>query len=757
MRPGPHSDPSTALSLIRSGKVTAPSTQNRHISSELDGIVVKALQPKKKHRFNSAEEMRSALARVLANLNPSFDAGGVAGFMRELYGQQVQEAKQERERLINQDYSHLKRPTGPQKVLSLADNLEASADLTGRIIDGRYKIIRLLGEGGMGAVYEVEHMEIGRRMALKVLHAPYSNIPETMARFRQEARAASRIGHPNIVEVTDSGATEYGRLYFVMELLSGVDLAQVMAESHIVPARRALRITLQICRGLHAAHEAGVVHRDLKPENIFLIEREGRGDFVKILDFGIAKNIELAKPGDPRLTHPGMAMGTPEYMAPEQATGDHIDRRIDVYATGAMLYEMLTGHLPHEGETLMKVLSKKASEPPVPPQQYRPFMPNDLQEIILHSLASDPEKRYATMEQLADALLPYTLAGATDWSERIRTQSADAFAATAPAPAMGDDLMIAADTIVESQAPPTDKTAPAKGGADAHLVQPGEVRLGDSIVHLERRRVPVTDREDRGTDPTQLALPREPKNLILLLVAAASVMLLMIGLSMWIWWPAPQALAPTEPDAMVVDLLVVQAPDVAPKPDMEPPRPKLTPKEVDRLVEWARSAIKGRRYLRPKGDNARELIERVAQDYPDHEQVQSLRNFMLKKLKWDTLRARRRKHYSSAEKWLKIWMELVPENLEPKTLLAKVFVNQGKRALKRRRYKAAVKHANAALEVMPESPSNAFELLGDIDSRRKEYAEALKHYEAALKVPDVGKRQVRRLSRKIKRTRKRVK
>ena len=178
----------------------------------------------------------------------------------------------------------------------------------------------------MGLVYEAEHVEIGRRVAVKVLHPMYTRQAEVVSRFRSEARAASRIGHPNIVDVIDSGTTVDGAVYFVMEYLEGRELSQLVEEEGPLPAQRSIAIAREICQALTAAHKAGIIHRDLKPENVFLIERDGKRDFVKVLDFGIAKTMEAVTDRVGRLTNPGMAMGTPEYMAPEQAAGAR-DRR----------------------------------------------------------------------------------------------------------------------------------------------------------------------------------------------------------------------------------------------------------------------------------------------------------------------------------------------------------------------------------------------------------------------------------------------
>jgi serine/threonine protein kinase len=277
---------------------------------------------------------------------------------------------------------------------------EAEPDLIGSEVDGRYRVLELIGEGGMGKVYLAEHVEIGKRVALKVLHPSYSRMPDLVERFRREARAASKIGHPNIVDVTDSGTTADGSVYFVMEYLEGVELGSVIEREGALDVARALKITGQICRALAAAHREGIIHRDLKPENIFLITRDGTADVVKVLDFGIAKTTEAEAARERRLTSPGMAMGTPEYMSPEQAAGRAADARCDVYALGAIMYEMVTGVPPYCGDNFMEILTKKATQDPTPPGMVRSELPSQVSDLVTAAMARTPDDRPQTMEAL---------------------------------------------------------------------------------------------------------------------------------------------------------------------------------------------------------------------------------------------------------------------------------------------------------------------------------------------------------------------
>jgi eukaryotic-like serine/threonine-protein kinase len=275
----------------------------------------------------------------------------------------------------------------------------------GSTIADRYKVLSKLGEGGMGVVYLAEHVFIEKRVALKVLSEDFARKADLVARFMQEAKAASKIGHENIVDITDFGETASGSVFFAMEFLDGMDLAGHIKSGGAMPFERAKTIMNQICRALGAAHSKGIIHRDMKPENVYLITREGKPDFVKVLDFGIAKMSALDEGGS-RLTRTGMIFGTPEYMSPEQARGDKPDHRVDIYAAGCILYEMLTGDVPFHAETFMGVLTKHMFENPEPPSVRNPnaHVPHEVEQVCLKALAKDRDQRYQTMKEFAVAL-----------------------------------------------------------------------------------------------------------------------------------------------------------------------------------------------------------------------------------------------------------------------------------------------------------------------------------------------------------------
>jgi predicted Ser/Thr protein kinase len=285
--------------------------------------------------------------------------------------------------------------------------------LVGETLDGRYFVEKKIGEGGMGVVFAARHSVIERPLAIKVLKREVMRDTATIKRFIQEAKAASRIGHPNIVDVTDFGTTPDGMTYSVMEYITGQTLGHALRHGSF-PASRAIKIAVQIARALGAAHDKGIVHRDLKPENIFLVERDNRTDFVKIVDFGIAKVVpsQGANPNEPRLTRAGSVFGTPEYMAPEQAAGkSDTDGRVDIYALGVLLYEMLTGRVPHRGDSTVRTLAMVMLDPVEPPSRLRNDgeITPELEAVVLHALAKKREARYQTMSELVtdlEAVMP---------------------------------------------------------------------------------------------------------------------------------------------------------------------------------------------------------------------------------------------------------------------------------------------------------------------------------------------------------------
>jgi serine/threonine-protein kinase len=299
-------------------------------------------------------------------------------------------------------------PAGVPKTSYIPDTTDP---LLGNMMAGRYLIEKKLGEGGMGAVYLATHAVLEKQVALKVLHGEFARKPDLVTRFMQEAKAASRIRHENVIDISDFGSTPEGLVFFAMELLKGHDLHEEIARAriaaHLLPWSRTKKIFLQICSALSAAHAKGIVHRDLKPENVFLVEFLGDGDFVKLLDFGIAKLTEESGEGGRKLTKTGMLFGTPEYMSPEQARGDTVDARVDVYAMGCILFQLCTNRVPFEAENFMGVLSLHLTEPPptIAPEVFDQIgAPRALGDVIARALEKDRNARWQTIDELANAV-----------------------------------------------------------------------------------------------------------------------------------------------------------------------------------------------------------------------------------------------------------------------------------------------------------------------------------------------------------------
>ena len=325
-------------------------------------------------------------------------------------------------------------PSAASRRVTREDAAAAPELAPGTRIGGRYEVLRRLGAGGMGVVYEAEHLALRRRVAVKVLHGEAGLEPSVVERFLREARAVSAVRHRNVVEVTDFGADD-GHPWLVMELLDGESLAARIARAPRCDVADALRILDPILRALHHAHVCGFVHRDVKPDNVFLAREHGVGDDVpKLLDFGIAKNVESGE----KFTATGAMIGTPAYMAPEQITHAFpVTPATDQFAVGVMLYEMLSASLPHVSDSLHAMLFARAQVAAPPLSQLRPDLPTALVDAVMRALATNPSDRFPDLEAMRRALL----------------------AATPGAPVASD-----ADTVMEP-APSSDASVAPSGGS----------------------------------------------------------------------------------------------------------------------------------------------------------------------------------------------------------------------------------------------------------------------------------------------------
>lgn len=284
----------------------------------------------------------------------------------------------------------------------------------GRLVDRRYRVLDRLGSGGMGVVYRVEHLQLGKFAAMKVLHRDGAKNKEVVRRFHLEAQSVSQLNHPNIVQTFDFGQWD-GSLYLIMEYVKGEDLGAVLSREGPMPFRRAAKLFVQVCSALTEAHDAGIIHRDLKPENLMTIQRRDGSEHAKVLDFGLAK---LRERGDsPAITGGGAVVGTPYYMAPEQVRAEPLDPRADVYSLGATLYRVVTGLPPFQAPSPVAVLSKHLTEMAVPPGQLVPELglPVEIDRIVMRAMAKLPAERYASAAEVqADLEAMVAAAGRPD-------------------------------------------------------------------------------------------------------------------------------------------------------------------------------------------------------------------------------------------------------------------------------------------------------------------------------------------------------
>jgi eukaryotic-like serine/threonine-protein kinase len=374
--------------------------------------------------------------------------------------------------------------------------------LLGRTIGGRYRVRGVLGEGGMGTVFEAEHIALGRSVAVKVLratHATPAGSREAIRRFHQEARAAGAIGHPNICGVIDLGTLDDGSPYIVMERLIGETLADRIASEGGLPFEDVIDILTQVLSGLVAAHEQQIVHRDIKPENVFLTRRVGCRPLVKLLDFGVSKMTGLpvagARQEDLILTRTGMVMGTPYYMAPEQARGERdLDARVDLYACGVILYEALTGRRPFTAANYNALLVQILSTAPRLASELRPALPPSFDAVIGKAMAQRREDRYAVAADFQRDLLALACGRTPSGGDAVRL----------PAVEPPSSATLAVVSITFGGESPGGLLAP----------DPTEVVSELAVAMTGAPGVPDSERLPEGTDgdgdPTQLMAPAKP-------------------------------------------------------------------------------------------------------------------------------------------------------------------------------------------------------------------------------------------------------
>jgi serine/threonine protein kinase len=423
--------------------------------------------------------------------------------------------------------------------------------LIGRSINDRFKITGLIARGGMGKVYRAEQAPLGRLCAVKILNPNYAGEqdPEFHKRFFLEASIASKLTHPNTVTIFDYGRTDDDIYYMAMELLEGVTLHRAIRESGRLLEDRVAHIARQICRALREAHALGVIHRDLKPANIFLVNHGDESDFVKVLDFGLVKNVLDPKPED-QLTQTGLFMGSPKYMAPEQVRGDKVDHRTDVYSLGIMMYEMLTGKVPFDRPNSLNILMAQVNDdaPPMRVMNANTDVGPVMEELVAHCLAKDPDARCGSMDEVLATLkriggrFGVTGTGEFRPSEYPAGMANNSGPHSSPHANASGSMPIPASGLRPSQTPSVGGALPGRSAGDRSgpLSKPRSVPPSNpqppSAISSQQVALPLVTRHEPSATPPPTVLLSDPRRgtkivaAIVVLVAAALGVLIVLSL-----------------------------------------------------------------------------------------------------------------------------------------------------------------------------------------------------------------------------------
>jgi eukaryotic-like serine/threonine-protein kinase len=469
--------------------------------------------------------------------------------------------------------------TQPDASLPLGE--AAGPAMIGREIAGRYRMLAKLGEGGMGTVYRAEQISLKRAVAVKLLRPEVVGNQVLLRRFNAEAEAVAKLSHPNTVSIYDFGQDTDGTLFIAMEYIEGRSLRSVIQREAPLPPRRALAIALQVAASLADAHARAIVHRDLKPDNVMLQDRGRERDIARVLDFGIAKLRDDTRATQQQMTGQGDLLGTPQYMAPEQIRGEAIDGRTDIYALGCLLYEMVTGRLPHEAQTVLALLSKHLLEHPVPPSQRRPELglPIGLDLLILGAMAKDPAARPPTMEAFGEHIAALLAVQPPDPHSAQRSAVGSAAVPAIPTP-LAPSLASGAPAVPPAHTPAAYSVMPRSPVAQAPVPPLPPVMAN-----------PPSAAVSAGA-PLQLAIPR-PRGRKPAIIALAVIVALGAAItSIAVVRRAPGSSRPDDPTPSA-DRDDDDEPDEAPPPEDDPWGAPASPSSSPSQAPAAPAAIEG--------------------------------------------------------------------------------------------------------------------------------------------------------------------
>ncbi|MBK7826593.1 serine/threonine-protein kinase [Nannocystis sp.] len=695
------------LAAARDPFVRAPSELVPEIPDGLDSIVLRALGTEREQRYQTADRFRASLSEILARNYPSCDTDRIGGFMRDIFARDHKFETHDYASYVREDFSRVREQGRGQDAVSLSDSMDIPrrgrraasesrmADIEemgllsghtakptastreeaeqrwGTVVAGRYRVEDLQVFDGMGALYRARDTERGVPCALRVLPEIYAREPEVMARFMADAQAAQELKHPNIAQVFDIGKLDDGAVYAVTELLDGQSLATIIQEEGRISPGRAVHVASQVCRALGTAHESGIIHRDFKPSNIVLVAQEGDLDFVKVVDFGICSHVD----SEPSTTtsQQELIIGSPDYMAPEQAAGAEANPACDIYALGAVLFETLSGRLPYKGRNAIDVLIQKGARDAPRVTDVAPDVPEGLADVIAACLSRRPEERPSSMRVLEVELLraldskaprpvksavAAALAGAG--VPRLDTSERSANLPLPPPPESASSSSMRAPVSNEASASGP-RTGPASGpsGLTPVTAMREERREPSSV---QRPPEPLVERPTQQdvVEPVQ-----QSSNGWLWLVAGGTLIIAAVLLYPQLFGGGP---VPPKPDAKGGEVVVKTSADVAepdepdtvePEPPVPPPAPTHDPMVI---VTRAELALGEGRLTAPAGNNLSEYLQQLATLDAGNEAIARLRGKAVEGLLAKGSKELADKHAHEAAAFLRELFVLAPDN-----------------------------------------------------------------------------------------------
>lgn len=720
---------SAALAAARDPLVRAPSELVPGIPDGLDSVVLRALATERELRYQTADRFRASLSELMARNFPACDTDRVGDWMREIFARDHKFETQDYASYVREDFSMVREQGRGQDAISLSDSMdiprrgrraasesrmgdtedkgllsgqtaratastrEEAEQRWGSIVASRYRVEDLQAFDDMGALYRARDTERGVPCALRVLPEIYARDPEVMARFIRDAQAAQELKHPNIAQVFDIGKLDDGSVYAVTELLDGQNLAAIIQEEGRISAGRAVHVASQVCRALGTAHESGIIHRDFKPSNIVLVALEGDLDFVKVVDFGICSHVDSEPTASS--SQQELIIGSPDYMAPEQAAGAEANPASDIYALGSVLFEMVTGRLPYKGRNAIDVLIQKGARDAPRVNDLVSDVPEGLADVVARCLSRRPEERPPSMRVLEVDLLR-----ALDTPPSRPVKSAVAAALAGAGALRGDDSERSSNLPLPP--PPESASISMRGPLPAAEASSSGLRRGSgersqaTVVPPVRELrepssvstpVPVQPppRSERSRETEEDLAPPPSSNTWLWLVAAGTLVVVAVLLGPQLFGGAPttpggtgtpaKAEATAGPAESAADAEAGAAADADPQP--EPVHVPVT-NDPAVVVSRAELALAEGRWTEPAGDNLAEHLKQLATLEPANEALPRLRRKASEQLLPKAAKELADKHAHEAAVLLRQLLAIWPDNRDAISPFTEAALTEGR-------------------------------------------------------------------------------